>query len=118
MLRNESEIRTSGAVYVRFQRINAHSKSLFRDVRIRNNVTNRTRLLHVMDQTLITYFISYVLLKESPFRTRLDQLLGWIDQAGKFTFFFFFNFILRLVAIQLDSFKLPMSTLYTHTHMS
>lgn len=116
MLRNESEIRTSGAVYVRFQRINAHSKSLFRDVRIRNNVTNRTRLLHVMDQTLITYFISYVLLKESPFRTRLDQLLGWIDQAGKITFFY--NFIIRLVAIQLDSFKLPMSTLYTHTHTS
>ncbi|KAI5708274.1 hypothetical protein M8J77_019568 [Diaphorina citri] len=79
---NESSIRASASHFAGFQRINTHSRGLLRNIIQIRNARNVTRHLHVMRETLITYFISYVLLTESPYRNRIDQLLSYIDEAG------------------------------------
>lgn len=80
---NESAIRSFNSDFVRFQRINQHWRHVFHDVRVRQASSNVTRTLHVMNENLINYFISYVLLTESPYRQRIDQLLSYMDQAGE-----------------------------------
>lgn len=75
----------SDGYYAGFQRINVHSYKYFKDVVLTGLKNNATRTLHTLSQNLITYYLAYIVIKDSPYRSRIDSLIGRMDQAGLVT---------------------------------
>ncbi|XP_060842753.1 uncharacterized protein LOC132923000 isoform X1 [Rhopalosiphum padi] len=77
----EEDIHNSDGKFAGFERVNVFNLEHFKDVLFIAN-RNNTRVLHTMNECLISYFISYVVHRNSPYKRRINILLSWIDQAG------------------------------------
>lgn len=69
---NEEDVYNSDGRYAGFQRVNVFSLKHFEDVLFVPD-RNKTRVLHTMNECLISYFISYVVNRYVVNRTRLSR---------------------------------------------
>ncbi|XP_018897057.2 ionotropic receptor 21a-like [Bemisia tabaci] len=83
--KSEQDMHDSDGYYAGFQRINVHSYKYFKDVVLTGLKNNATRTLHTLSQNLITYYLAYIVIKDSPYRSRIDSLIGRMDQSGLVT---------------------------------
>ncbi|XP_050535189.1 uncharacterized protein LOC126902197 [Daktulosphaira vitifoliae] len=74
-------LKNSDGHHVDFQRINYQHVGHFKDVFYAGNKT-KPRFLHKMKECLISYFISYMIHRHSPYKKRIDTIISWVDQAG------------------------------------
>lgn len=71
--------------YAGFQRINVYNLKYFKDIHYtvhHQEKKNRSRILHTMNECLISYFISYVIAKNSPYEQPINRIISRIDNAG------------------------------------
>ncbi|XP_050436617.1 uncharacterized protein LOC126843260 [Adelges cooleyi] len=81
---SQVDLKNSDGYHVGFQRVNVFNLGHFKDIFYSGNKT-RPRALHTMNECLISYYISYVVHRHSPYKKRINTVLSWIDQAGLVT---------------------------------
>lgn len=75
------ESKKFGGHFVGFQRINIYNLKYFKDIEYRKN-EKESRVLHTMKQCLGSFFISYVLPKNSPYKWRIDDIISRVESSG------------------------------------
>lgn len=78
---NVSAVENFHGRFAGFQRINVYNLKYFNDIRYVLD-DNETRLLHTMQQYLSSYFISYAIRKDSPYKKRINDLISGVEHAG------------------------------------
>lgn len=79
--KNVSAVENFQGRFAGFQRINVYNLKYFNDIRYVLN-EKESRLLHTMKQCISSYFISYAIPKNSPYKSRIDEIISRVEQAG------------------------------------
>ncbi len=79
--KNVSAVENFQGRFAGFQRINVHNLKYFQDIKYALN-EKESRFLHTMKQCLMSYFVSYAMRKDSPFKKRINEIISAVDHAG------------------------------------
>lgn len=78
--KDEAELNSDGR-FAGFQRINVYNLQYFKDIKFLKSKRNY-RWLHTMKECLSSFFISYAIPKNSPYKKRIDEIISVVDSAG------------------------------------
>lgn len=79
--KNTSMVEDFRGEFAGFQRINVYNLKYYKDIKRQVN-GRRVKYLHTMKQCLSSYFISYAIPKNSPYKKRINVILSAVDYGG------------------------------------